>query len=186
MRDIDAKTRDVTIRGVKTRLGFRVILAAVAMLGAPATASEVYDISTPFDTQQLAEAPNRLTIRFTEPVRFDAASLVDAAGRPVEIRYGLPEDDTDEVSIRIPEPLPPGSYTMRWMVYVTAHRHLDDGESASRCCRRHSAAHRPASVASSSRAPGRSGAAASSRRSRRAAAGGSDRCSACAMASNGS
>ena len=100
---------------------------AVSLLAAPAVASEVYDTGDPYDGQEISYSPNVVTIRFTEPVRFEKAALEDEAGRAIEVRYGRSEDDTASVSVRIPEVLPPGKYRLNWIAYVPAHRHSDDG-----------------------------------------------------------
>ncbi|MBC7799096.1 MAG: copper resistance protein CopC [Gemmatimonadaceae bacterium] len=102
-------------------------IIATALLGTPLSASEVYDTGSPYDGQVVDESPNRVIIRFTEPVQFEWATLEDGAGRKIDIKYGFPEDDTDQISVRVPDVLPPGDYFLRWMVYVTAHRHQDDG-----------------------------------------------------------
>ena len=107
--------------------GLGAALLIMGQLAAPAMASEVYDTGDPYDGQEISYSPNVVTIRFTEPVRFEKAALEDENGRAIEVRYGIAEDDTNAVSVRIPEKLPPGAYRLHWIAYVPAHRHSDDG-----------------------------------------------------------
>ena len=102
-------------------------LLVIGQLAASAAASEIYDTGDPYDGQEVNYSPSVVTIRFTEPVRFQKAMLEDGNGRTIEVRYGIPEDDADSVSVRIPQTLPPGSYRLHWIAYVPAHRHADDG-----------------------------------------------------------
>ena len=101
--------------------------ALVSLLAAPVAASEVYDTGDPYDGQEIGYSPNVVTIRFTEPVRFEKAALEDGSGHAFEVRFGVAEDDTTSVSVRIAETLPPGQYRLNWIAYVPAHRHSDDG-----------------------------------------------------------
>lgn len=113
-------------RAILAAGGLLATLAAVSLM-APAAASEVYDTGDPYDGQEISYSPNVVTIRFTEPVRFEKAALEDESGRALEVRYGISEDDTDSISVRIPGRLPPGRYRLNWIAYVPAHRHSDDG-----------------------------------------------------------
>lgn len=105
---------------------FMTILAGPP-LGA-ARAWEVYDHSFPYDTETVDANPHRVQIHFTEPVAFREATMVDAAGKPVPVRYGIPEDDMAFIEVAVPPDLGPGRYVLTWKVWVTAHGHADSGE----------------------------------------------------------
>lgn len=93
-----------------------------------AKAWEVYDHSTPYDTEIVSSNPHRVEVTFTDPVAFKDASMIDAAGHDIPVRFGIPEDDTLDMLIWLPDDLGPGSYTLSWHVYVTSHGHPDSGE----------------------------------------------------------
>ncbi len=102
----------------------------MALLGlhAEARAWEVYDHSEPYDTEVLAANPHRVEITFTDRVAFKGASMVDAKGNNIPVRFGIPEDDIESMTIWLPDDLGPGAYTLSWHVFVTPHGHMDSGE----------------------------------------------------------
>lgn len=103
-----------------------VVLAALQASGARAW--EVYDHSSPYDTETVDHNPGRMQIYFTDPVAFRSVTMTDTAGRNVPVKFGKPEDDTTSIEIWLPADLGPDTYTLTWNAYVTSHGHADSGE----------------------------------------------------------
>lgn len=101
-----------------------VALCALVVAGAsPAAAHAVLESSTPGDGQELARAPDRITLRFNEPVALPAGGvrLFDATGRTVTVGPALTGDPA-AVQVPVEQPLSQGSYVATWRV-VSADGH---------------------------------------------------------------
>jgi copper transport protein len=86
------------------------ILLAAASEGAHAHA--VLEESTPADGAALESAPDRVTLRFNEPVRVMSLRLVDESGQATPLAQD-PETPPDRVEAPLPL-LSPGSYVVSW------------------------------------------------------------------------
>jgi copper transport protein len=86
------------------------ILVAAASEGAHAHAVLVE--STPADGAALDRAPERVTLRFNEPVRVISLRLVDDSGRAMPLAQD-PKTTPDRVEAPLPS-LSPGSYVVSW------------------------------------------------------------------------
>lgn len=117
----------------RSRLVFAAFLTALfAMLvnPAPASAHAVLVSSTPGGWQLLGDSPADVSLRFTESVDVGLAAIRLIGPRGNEIA-GLgapahPEGRQDTVSVRIPETLANGTYTVSWRV-VSADTHPVQG-----------------------------------------------------------
>ncbi|HXF97114.1 MAG TPA: copper resistance protein CopC [Gaiellaceae bacterium] len=101
------------------------IAAALAALAAPATASAHATLvaSTPANGAVLAAAPERVLLRFSEPVEtaFGSVRVYDGAARRVD-DGGTTRPQAREVAVRLRRALPRGTYTVAWRV-VSADSH---------------------------------------------------------------
>lgn len=117
----------------RARLIFAAVLTAIfTMLINPASASAhaVMVASAPGGWQFLDSSPSEVSLRFTEPVDVGLANikLINPRGKEVT---GLgapqhPDGKPDSVSVRIPETLANGTYTVAWRV-VSADTHPVQG-----------------------------------------------------------
>ena len=90
------------------------ILLAAASDGAHAHAVLVE--STPVDGAVLDRAPDRVMLRFNEPVRVISLRLVDEGGQVTPLAQG-PQSTPDQVEAPLPS-LSPGSYVVSWRASV--------------------------------------------------------------------
>ena len=102
-----------------------VIGVTLLALAAPAAAHASLQQSTPLPGSQVAQAPTRVTLAFSEAVGFNARSITvtDGAGRRVD--RGAPhtiDGSAATVGIDLAAGLTRGSYTVVWRV-VSAYSH---------------------------------------------------------------
>jgi copper transport protein len=92
----------------------RILLASLVLLGTEAGAHANLMSSTPADGAVLATAPERIELRFNEPMRPIAVRLFDGTGKPL----ALAPVQTDGALLRItvPEKLADGHYTLSYRV----------------------------------------------------------------------
>ena len=115
------------------------ILLAAASEGVHAHAVLVE--STPADGAVLESAPDRVMLRFNEPIRVISLRLIDEGGQTTPLAQG-PQSTPDRVEVPLPS-LSPGSYVVSWRLLSvdghpvggsvfftlgTAQRHADAGE----------------------------------------------------------
>ena len=68
--------------------------------------------STPLDGAVLESAPDRITLRFNEPIRVISLRLTDEGGQVTPLAQG-PQSTPDQVAAPL-SPLSPGSYVVSW------------------------------------------------------------------------
>src|SRR3954471_14287990 len=109
------------------------LLAALAVLAAGAPAAHAHAVlqsSTPPDRGQAAVAPERVELRFSEPVellRRSDVSVVDHTGRVVSRGNARNKPrDASIIVVGLRSPLAPDSYTIRYRI-VSADAHIVDG-----------------------------------------------------------
>ena len=86
------------------------LILALAAAGDGAHAHAVLVESTPGDGAVLDRPPDRLKLRFNEPVRLTSLRLVDEAGQMTALAQG-PQSRPDQVQAPIPS-LSPGSHVI--------------------------------------------------------------------------
>lgn len=110
------------------------LLAALAIAALPASVAAHAELvsSTPAPNASLSEAPDRVTITFSEPIDSGAAfiDLLDPEQRRVS-GVGAPEVTADgrEAAVTLPE-LDPGIYTVTYQVVSTVDGHATTGRFA--------------------------------------------------------
>ncbi|MDR7536685.1 MAG: copper resistance protein CopC, partial [Armatimonadota bacterium] len=95
--------------------------------GAPAAAHAVLERATPAPNGRVSEPPDRLVLRFSEPIdpAFSGATVVDALGAR---RAGAPEVGAGGRELVVPlSGLRPGLYTVRWQVLSLLDGHATRG-----------------------------------------------------------
>lgn len=99
-------------------------LGLVVLLAGPANAHAQLVDTDPEDGQVLAESPERITLRFDEPVTEPGGRLIDADGDriPVDVTSG-----GRVVTVTTAATLPEGSYALSWRV-VSADGHPVTGD----------------------------------------------------------
>src|SRR5437764_5234350 len=113
----------------------RALLIALVLLAAaapPALGHAALLTSSPPDRGDVAVAPPRVTLKFSEAVtllRPSDAIVVDERGKSVSVGGGKTRaGDASVVEIRLPPGLPPASYTVRYRI-VSADSHVIDGDT---------------------------------------------------------
>ncbi|HEY9293206.1 MAG TPA: copper resistance protein CopC [Microlunatus sp.] len=120
------------IKGMPRPLLGALLLALAVIIGVPATASAhaVLVGSTPTDGARLARAPERVTLRFDEPVQIapDAARVITDTGERVDDSAPRLADQDRTVIIGLRQGLSdrPASYLVSWRV-VSADSHPVNG-----------------------------------------------------------
>ncbi len=103
----------------------RLILAALLLAPAAASAHARLEAATPPAGSIVAHAPAELSLIYSESIepRFSKVAVTDAAGARLD-QGDLHVDPQDSTHLIVPlKPLPPGSYTVTWhAVSVDAHR----------------------------------------------------------------
>jgi methionine-rich copper-binding protein CopC len=94
-------------------VAFAVSLLLGTALAAPALAHTALKSSDPAKNAQV-EAVRKVTLEFTESVRFPAVLVRGADGRRYE--SGRPEVDGAKVIQQVADSIPPGAYTIAWRV----------------------------------------------------------------------
>jgi methionine-rich copper-binding protein CopC len=102
------------------------VLCAVAC-ATPAPAQEMYDTSLPSEMEVVDQLPEPMFINFLEGIWVQKVELLSADGKQWPVAWTPSEEDVSKVEFRPAEPLPPGSYEIRWWAYVRQHYHPDGG-----------------------------------------------------------
>lgn len=95
------------------------LVAGALLVPAAAQAHAALLKSVPGSRDTLARAPTAIVLRFNEPVepRFSTVTLEDVEGKTLTLGpLHLAADDPAQVELAIPEPLPAGTYTVRYRV----------------------------------------------------------------------
>ncbi|WP_168929356.1 copper resistance protein CopC [Nocardioides sp. GY 10113] len=103
------------MRRLTLALAVLVALVGVAGTAAPASAHASLVATDPADGAVLAQAPERATLTFDEPVSTisDGVALYDAAGEPLEVEAAARDE---VVTADLPAGLADGSYVLTWRV----------------------------------------------------------------------
>src|SRR5215218_7496869 len=108
------------------------LVIALITLGSPPPAAEAHAFlasSNPATGAILAVAPERVTLRFTEPLErsYSEASLFDRTGAPVEGATFGPGADEFSMDVVVPAGVANGTYSVLWRTLSTADGHTAEG-----------------------------------------------------------
>ncbi len=108
-----------------------VTAAALTILVGTADAHAGLEHSDPADGARLSEAPDEITLVFTEPPdpQLSSAIVVDSSGGEIATTAEFPPSDDRTIVIQLPR-LGEGAYTATWRVVSTTDGHLTSGTVA--------------------------------------------------------
>ena len=104
-------------------------LLALLLIAGGAAAHAFLDSAVPAVGGTVRAAPERVTLRFTEPLEpaFSRIQVVDSAGRPVDKGDGkVDPKDPKQLAVSLP-PLGPGAYKVVWRA-VSLDTHATNGD----------------------------------------------------------
>lgn len=110
-------------------LAILLLTAAVAFSPGEASAHAFLERSDPAANDVIPEAPDEVSLWFTEPLEqdFSRAELYDASGTRIDTEPSFFTSDPHQMVLALPDGLPNGTYTVQWRNVSTADGHPQQG-----------------------------------------------------------